>query len=129
MKATTRSRALLMTAVLAASPVLAACGEDATESSGGGEDGACVLRVGTLGPLTGPAADFGLSMEATAKFVADEANQKGGVQVGDKKCKVEVSSYDTGYTSAGAASGATEFASKGIKFRVIRPWTTCFFTG
>lgn len=129
MNVKTRSRALFLTASLAAVPVLAACGADATDSSAGGEGGGgCVLKVGTLGPLTGPAADFGLSMEATAKFVAAEANEKGGLQVGDQKCKIQVSSYDTGYTSAGAASGATEFASKGVKF-VIGPLGATELTG
>lgn len=128
MKATTRSRAVFTTAILAVSLVLAACGSDATDNSTSGGDGACVLRIGTLGPLTGPAADFGLSMQATAKFVASEANDEGGVKVGNKKCKVQVSSYDTGYTSAGAAAGATEFASKGIKF-VIGPLGATELTG
>jgi branched-chain amino acid transport system substrate-binding protein len=67
-------------------------------------------------------------MEATAKFVASEANADGGLQVGDKKCEVQVSSYDTGYTSQGAAAGATEFASKGIKF-VIGPLGATELTG
>lgn len=102
-----------------------ACGSDA--SSGGG-DGKCELKIGTLGPLTGAAADFGLSMEATAKFVASEVNDKGGLKVGDKKCKVNVVSYDTGYTSAGAAQAATEFASKGVKF-VIGPLGATEVTG
>jgi branched-chain amino acid transport system substrate-binding protein len=128
MKATTRSRALIVTALLAAGPLLAACGADATQSAEAAADGNCVLKIGTLGPLTGPAADFGLSMEATAKFVAAEANADGGLEVGNDRCKVEVSSYDTGYTSAGAASGATEFASKGIKF-VIGPLGATELTG
>lgn len=129
MKASRRSRALAVAALVALSPAIAACGADATDSSASGEGGGdCVLKIGTLGPLTGPAADFGLSMEATAKFVAHEANQDGGLQVGDQKCKVEISSYDTGYTSAGAATAATEFASQGIKF-VIGPLGATELTG
>ena len=125
---TTRSRVFLMAAALAIAPALTACGTDASSASSASSGGDCVLKIGTLGPLTGPAADFGLSMEATAKFVAAEANDAGGLQVGDKKCKVEVSSYDTGYTSQGAAAGATEFASKGIKF-VIGPLGATELTG
>lgn len=113
--------------------VLAACGEDASTggndtASGAGGGGDCTLEVGTLGPLTGPAADFGLSMEGAAKFVANEVNEAGGLEVGDKTCQVEIASYDTGYTSAGAANGATEFASKGIKF-VIGPLGATELTG
>lgn len=124
-----KGKALLMIAALALTPALAACGADAENNSdGAGGDGECVLTLGTLGPLTGPAADFGLSMEATTEFVAWEANQKGGLQVGDETCQIEVSSYDTGYTSAGAATGATEFASQGIKF-VVGPLGATELTG
>ncbi len=128
MKAIPRSRTIFLATALAGSLVLTACGSDATSSSASGGSGPCVLPIGTLGPLTGAAADFGLSMQATAKFVASEANAQGGVKVGDKKCQVNISSYDTGYTSAGAASGATEFASKGIKF-VIGPLGAVELTG
>ncbi len=126
MRMTRKARVFLMAGVLAAATALAGC-EDASQSSAEG-DGPCELKIGTLGPLTGPAADFGLSMEATAKFVAAEANDKGGVEVDGKKCKVKISSYDTGYTSAGAAAGANDFASKGIKF-VIGPLGATELTG
>lgn len=112
---------LAVTALASAS----ACGSDASSAGG---DGECELKIGTLGPLTGAAADFGLSLEATAKFVASEANDKGGLKVGEKKCKVKIVSYDTGYTSAGAAQAATEFASKGVKF-VIGPMGATEVTG
>jgi branched-chain amino acid transport system substrate-binding protein len=108
---------------------LAGCGADATSSSGAADtSGKCVLQIGTLGPLTGPAADFGLSMEGTTKYVADEANRAGGLKVGAKTCQVKVVSYDTGYTSAGAANGANDFASKGVKF-VIGPLGATEVTG
>lgn len=108
---------------------LAACGGDAgTSTATGAATGPCTLKLGTLGPLTGPAADFGLSLQGTTKFVAAEANNAGGLKVGGRTCKVEVVSYDTGYTSAGAASGATDFASKGIKF-VIGPLGATELTG
>lgn len=124
------ARALVATLCLASIPALAACGADAASTSASGADaaGKCTLTIGSLGPLTGPAADFGLSMVASAKFVASEANKAGGLQVGDKKCEVKVATYDTGYTSAGAASGANDFASKGIKF-VIGPLGATELTG
>lgn len=118
---------LSLAAAAALVSTMAACA-DASSSGTSRAGGACELKLGTLGPLTGAAADFGLSMQATAKFVANEANQKGGLQVGDKKCHVSVSSYDTGYTSAGAAEAANDFASKGIKF-VIGPLGATELTG
>jgi branched-chain amino acid transport system substrate-binding protein len=123
-----KSWTLFMAAALALTPALAACGADAQRNAASGDGGECVLTLGTLGPLTGPAADFGLSMEAATEFVAWEANQDGGLKVGDETCKVEVSSYDTGYTSAGAATAATEFASQGIKF-VVGPLGATELTG
>jgi branched-chain amino acid transport system substrate-binding protein len=123
-------RAAVAGASVALVAAMAACGADATTSSDGGGGGGkdCTLKLGTLGPLTGAAADFGLSMQATAKFVASEANAAGGVKVGDKMCHVTVSSYDTGYTSAGAAEAANDFASKGIKF-VVGPLGATELTG
>jgi branched-chain amino acid transport system substrate-binding protein len=64
---------------------LAGCGADKVEAAGTtGESGACVLTIGTLGPLSGPAADFGLSMKGTADLAAAEVNQQGGLRVGDR---------------------------------------------
>lgn len=123
-------RAAVTGASMAIAVAMAACGADATSSSGGGGGGGkdCKLTLGTLGPLTGAAADFGLSMQATAKFVAAETNEGGGLKVGDKTCKVDVASYDTGYTSAGAAQAANDFASKGVKF-VVGPLGATELTG
>ncbi|MET8352593.1 ABC transporter substrate-binding protein [Micromonospora sp. NPDC005206] len=129
MTPTTFKRAAVAASALALASTMAACGADAASSSSeSGDGGKCVLTLGTLGPLTGPAADFGLSMEATTKFVAWEANQAGGLKVGDQTCEVDVASHDTGYTSAGAANAATEFASKGIKF-VVGPLGATEVTG
>jgi branched-chain amino acid transport system substrate-binding protein len=99
----------------------AACGgSDTSASANAGTGGHCAITLGTLGPLNGPAANFGQSIKDVTDYVAYTANQAGGLKVGDKQCKVTVEAYDTGYTSAGAASGANDFAAKGIKF-VIGP--------
>lgn len=107
---------------------LGACGADKTSAEGGEGGGKCTLRIGTLGPMSGPAADFGLSMKATADLVAYEQNQKGGVKVGDRRCRVKVMSFDTGYTSAGAAEAVGEFSSNNVKF-VIGPLGAVELTG
>lgn len=108
---------------------LAGCGADKVEAGGTtDENGACMLTIGTLGPLAGPAADFGLSMKGTADLAAAEVNQQGGLRVGERNCHVRVSPYDTGYTSAGAANGAGEFIGQGIRF-VIGPMGATEVTG
>ena len=55
-------------------------------------------------------------MVAAAEMAAAEANNKGGLQVGDQKCRVDVVSYDSKYSAEGAAAGANNLASQGIKF-------------
>lgn len=76
----------------------------------------CGLKIGAIGPLSGPAAEWGLAMVAAAEMAAAEANNKGGLQVGDQKCRVDVVSYDSKYSAEGAAAGANNLASQGIKF-------------
>lgn len=107
---------------------LAGCGADKSVQEASAQGEKCTMNIGTLGPLSGPAADFGLSMKATADIVAHEVNQKGGVKVGDNRCRVNVVSYDTEYTSAGAAKAVGEFASKDVNF-VIGPLGAVELTG
>jgi branched-chain amino acid transport system substrate-binding protein len=108
---------------------LTGCGADRIETAAAAEEGGpCVVEIGTLGPLSGPAADFGLSMKGTADLAAEEVNQAGGLRVGDRTCTVTVHPYDTGYTSAGAANAAGDFVSQGIRF-VIGPLGATEVTG
>jgi branched-chain amino acid transport system substrate-binding protein len=64
--------------------------------------------------MSGGAAAFGLNEKLGADFQAALANENGGLQVGDKKCKVVVVGYDSKYTSAGGAAAGNYFASEGI---------------
>src|SRR3954451_977851 len=80
----------------------------------------CELKIGAMGPMSGGAAQWGLAMEGAAMLAAAEANAQGGLQIGDKKCKVTVVSYDSKYTADGAAAGSNNFASQSIKF-IIGP--------
>jgi branched-chain amino acid transport system substrate-binding protein len=88
----------------------------------------CELKIGAIGPMSGPAAQWGLAMEGAAKLAAAEANAAGGLKVGNQTCKVTVSSYDSKYTAEGAAAGANSFASQGIKF-IIGPVGSPEMTG
>jgi branched-chain amino acid transport system substrate-binding protein len=80
----------------------------------------CETKIGAIGPLSGGAAAWGLAMKAGAEFVAAQANATGGVQVGNRKCKVTVLTYDTKYTADGAAAGANYLASQNVKL-IIGP--------
>jgi branched-chain amino acid transport system substrate-binding protein len=84
----------------------------------GAAEAACEVKLGAVGPLSGPAAQWGLAMEGAAALAAAEANAAGGVKVGNETCKVSVVSFDTKYTAEGAAAGANQLISQGVKFIV-----------
>jgi branched-chain amino acid transport system substrate-binding protein len=90
--------------------------------------GSCELKIGALGPLAGPAAEWGLTLVRAVEFAAAEANAAGGLQVGDSKCRVSVVTYDGKYTAEGAAAGANSFVSQRIKF-IIGPVGSPEITG
>lgn len=90
--------------------------------------GPCELKIGAIGPLAGPAAEWGLTLVRAAEFAAAEANAAGGLQVGDSKCHVSVVSYDSKYTAEGAAAGTNSFVSQRIKF-IIGPIGSPEITG
>src|SRR4051794_36254952 len=64
----------------------------------------CVVKIGNVGPMTGGGASWGLAMKAGIEFEAAVTNAAGGLQMGDKKCKVEVVAVDSQSTAAGAAA-------------------------
>lgn len=90
--------------------------------------GPCTLKIGAIGPLAGPAAEWGLTLVRAAELAAAEANAAGGLQVGDSKCQVSVMSYDSRYTAEGAAAGTNSFVSQRIKF-IIGPIGSPEITG
>ena len=104
-------RALLAAATLA----LVTAAGNAAQAQGG-----CELKIGSMGPMSGGAAQWGLAMDAAARMAAAEVNAKGGLQIGDKKCHVTVVAYDSKYTAEGAAAGSNALAAQGIHF-IIGP--------
>jgi branched-chain amino acid transport system substrate-binding protein len=80
----------------------------------------CETKIGVLGPLSGGAAAWGLAMKGGVEFAAAQSNEAGGVQIGNRKCKVTVLNYDTKYTADGAAAGANFLAGENVKL-IIGP--------
>jgi branched-chain amino acid transport system substrate-binding protein len=74
----------------------------------------CEVKIGTAGPLTGGASTWGLAVKDGTEFQAALVNEAGGLQMGDKKCKVVVYSFDSQYTAAGGAAAGNYFASEGV---------------
>ncbi|GGG36343.1 ABC transporter substrate-binding protein [Caldovatus sediminis] len=89
-----------------------------TFTAGAGAQTTCEVRIGALGPMSGPAAQWGLAMLGAAELAAAEANARGGLQVGSQRCSVSVLSYDTRYTAEGAAAGVNNLASQGVRFLI-----------
>jgi len=104
-----RMRFLATTTLVALSSPLPA-------ASASAED--CTVKLGVVGPFSGGAAAWGLAEKAAADFVAAAANADGGLQMGDKKCKVNVFPFDSQYTAAGGAAGANYLASEGVHVTV-----------
>lgn len=74
----------------------------------------CAVKIGAVGPLSGASAAWGLSAQEAANFIAALTNEKGGLQVGDQKCKVSVYAFDAQYTAAGGAAAANYLASEKV---------------
>ena len=72
----------------------------------------CQVRIGVAGPMSGGAAAFGINTKLGADFQAALINEAGGLQMGDKKCKVAILGYDSMYTSAGGAAAANYFGGE-----------------
>jgi branched-chain amino acid transport system substrate-binding protein len=74
----------------------------------------CEVKIGFVGPLTSGGSSWGLAEKAGTDFEGAWINAQGGLQVGSRKCKVTVLSYDSESTASGAAAASNYFASKGV---------------
>jgi branched-chain amino acid transport system substrate-binding protein len=88
----------------------------------------CELKLGIIGVMSGPAAQWGLALRGAAEMVAAEANHEGGLPVGTEKCKVTTVAIDSKYTAEGAAGAANNMVSQGIKY-IIGPIGSPEMTG
>jgi branched-chain amino acid transport system substrate-binding protein len=64
------------------------------------------LKVGVIGPLSGPAALWGTNMETILEVIADEVNGKGGLKVGNKVYTIKIIPYDDKYQGEAALTAA-----------------------
>src|SRR5689334_19390735 len=102
--------ALLATAVAVAG-TLAFAGTAAAEA---------VLKIGVLGVMSGPAASWGLVNKYCAEATAQMINEKGGVEIGGEKYRIEIVSIDDKNDPKITVSGAERLASEGIRY-IIGP--------
>jgi len=74
--------------------------------------GADTLKIGVLGPMTGPSSDIGEPMMQGAKLAADEINAQGGVKCGPVKRKIELVVVDDEASPAKSVSGAQKLINR-----------------
>ena len=80
-----------------------------------------VIKIGVLGVMSGPAASWGLVNKYCAETTAQWMNEKGGVEIGGKKYKIEIVSIDDKNDPKLAVSGAERLTQQdGIKY-IIGP--------
>ena len=97
----------LVLSLVAAS--LAGCGTKDT-AKGGDE----TFLIGGIGPLTGGAASYGVSVKNGAEVAVAEINEAGGVKVGDKKVKLELNFMDDEATPEKAVSAYNALFDAGV---------------
>jgi branched-chain amino acid transport system substrate-binding protein len=86
---------------------LAGCG------SKSGADGDTFV-IGGIGPLTGDAASYGLSVKQGAEVAVKEINDAGGVKVGDKTVKLELKFEDDQATPDKAVTAYNTLMDNGM---------------
>ncbi|WP_182909580.1 ABC transporter substrate-binding protein [Microbispora sp. H13382] len=119
-----------LTALLGAALLLTACASkeerarDAQTSSGSGWSvGRPVVKVGLIGPMTGPFAVAGISLENSLKVEIDRLNADGGVG----GAKLELVVRDSGLDPAKAVQAANEFAGDDGIGLVVGPALSAFY--
>lgn len=86
----------------------AGCGKKDTGSSD-------EFLIGGLGPLTGQAASYGVSVKQGAEIAIDEINAAGGVKVGDKTLQLKLEFADDEASGDTAMSAYNSLMDKGIQ--------------
>src|SRR3989449_2713213 len=84
-----------------------------TGAAGAGD----VIKFGISTPLPGPAAPWGIPHKQATELIFDEINSQGGLEVGGKKYRLEVVTYDHKYVIAeGVATVNRLIAKDGVKY-------------
>ena len=79
-----------------------------------------VLRIGVDGVMSGEAASWGLVNKYCAETTADMYNAKGGIDIGGKKYKIEITALDDKNDPKVSVTNVEKLTSEGIKY-IIGP--------
>jgi branched-chain amino acid transport system substrate-binding protein len=75
------------------------------------------LKIGVIAALSGGGTAWGLGLERGVQLALDEANQAGGLKVGDKTYKLSLVAYDDQYNAAQAKIAVDRLVEQdGVKF-------------
>jgi branched-chain amino acid transport system substrate-binding protein len=78
-----------------------------------------VIKIGSIQPLTGPAAGWGLPCDRGVVLMAEILNEAGGVSLKGQKYTFEVSSENDKFTTEGGRAAAEKLINRvGVKFIV-----------
>ncbi|WP_051235770.1 ABC transporter substrate-binding protein [Ottowia thiooxydans] len=78
------------------------------------------VKIGVIAPLTGGGAPWGLAAAEGPRILAQEINDKGGLDVGGKKHKVEIVAYDDQYKAADAVAAYNRLVNQDkIKYVIV----------
>jgi len=77
-----------------------------------------VVKIGTLGPLTGPGAMWGLQQRQAAVIWAETVNDRGGLLVAGERYHIEVPGYDDKFDNAVARTACEKAILDGVKFLI-----------
>jgi branched-chain amino acid transport system substrate-binding protein len=98
---------------------LTACGTKSPSSTGEGNDNGSAdsgkFLIGGLGPLTGEAASYGISVKQGAEIAIEEINKAGGVKVGDTTLQLELKFADDEASGEVAMSAYNSLMDSGIQ--------------
>lgn len=101
------TRFLRWTGLAVAIFLLNACGEKPQS------DGARIVRIGQVSPLTGPQAHLGRDNDNGARLALDEINAK-GLTIGGTKIRLELKSEDDGADPKTATTVAQKLVDEGV---------------
>ncbi|MFK4446045.1 branched-chain amino acid transport system substrate-binding protein [Caballeronia udeis] len=78
-----------------------------------------ILKFGVSSPMSGAAANWGIGCDWVGQKVVKYINDHGGIRAGGKVYKVQLTTYDNGYTAAGGAQSAQAMISRdGVRYIV-----------
>lgn len=79
------------------------------------------LKIGLIGPMTGPGAPWGYAARTSMQVAAADVNAKGGLEVGGKRYQVEIVAYDDQYKAAEALAAYNRLVNQdGVKYIIVQ---------